>query len=100
MARRFLKTSPLFLAAAALAYAPWWSVLWQGIRSQAMSEPPAFRLERVWRLFSYFGFGPSDWYPLGAAGVFFVLLTLAGVLIAIARRRVRFPTLRGPGGLR
>jgi hypothetical protein len=64
-----------------------------------MSQPPVLELRRIWRLFSYVGFGPTDWHPLGAAGVFFVVLTLAGVLMALAGRRLRFIIAWGIGGL-
>ncbi len=76
-ARKFLRFSPLFVGTIAIAYLPWWSVLLRAIRSPPFSQPPTLGLARAGRLFSYFGFGPADWYPLGRAGFFFIAVTAA-----------------------
>ncbi|MGE5278945.1 MAG: hypothetical protein ACM3SU_18280 [Acidobacteriota bacterium] len=89
-ARRFLLWSPAFIAAVAVGYLPWWSVLLRAIRSPANSAPPDFGMVRLVRWFSYFGFSGWDQTSLGAAGLLFLILSLTGAVIASRRPRLRF----------
>ncbi|MFY9551661.1 MAG: glycosyltransferase family 39 protein [Thermoanaerobaculia bacterium] len=89
-ARRLLIWSPAFALAVGVAYIPWWPMLWRAIHAPAISAPPALSFRRVGRVFSYFGFGFHDWYPLGAAGAFFIALVLLGSVLAVAKYRLRF----------
>ena len=99
LARRFLLWSPLFASAVAIAYSPWWPVFLRALRSRPMSSAPDFGWERVTRLFSYFGFGPRDWAPLGIAGVFFLALSAFGGALALRTPRLRFLLVWAFGGL-
>ncbi len=98
-ARRFLRTSPLFAAALWLGYLPWWSTFLTGLRSPAVGAVPAFSAARVVRFFSFFGFGHSDWQPLGVSGFLFVAGTIFGAVLACRREGARFAVAWAAGGL-
>ncbi len=98
-ARKFLRASPLFIGAIAVAYLPWLSVLLRATRSAPFSGSPVLEWSRASRLFSYFGFGPADWYPLGRAGLLFMAVTAVGAALAAIRPRLRFLLVWGFGGL-
>lgn len=99
VARKFLRASPLFIGAIAVAYFPWWGVLLRATRSAPFSGSPVLEWSRASRLFSYFGFGPADWYPLGRAGLLFMAVTAVGAALAAIRPRLRFLLVWGFGGL-
>jgi hypothetical protein len=90
VARRLLLWSPALLALVAVAYLPWLPVVWRSLAIPPFSTPPVFVFRRVTRLFSYFGFGFHDWYPLGRAGALFIALVVIGSFLAVARYRLRF----------
>ena len=89
-ARRFLLWSPAFIAAVAVGYFPWWSVLLRAIRSPADSAPPGFGFARLIRWFSYFGFTGQDGASLGGAELLFLALSVTGAVVASRRPRLRF----------
>ncbi len=64
-----------------------------------MSSAPGYGWNRVARLLSYFGFGPRDWYPLGLAGLMFLLLVVYGGAVAWRTPRLRFLLVWAFGGL-
>lgn len=90
VARRLLLWSPGLVLIIAVAYLPWLPVVWRSLAIPPFSTPPAFAVERVTRLFSFFGFGFHDWYPLGRPGALFIALVLGGSILAVARYRLRF----------
>lgn len=89
-ARRLLVWSPALIVLMAASYAPWLPLVWRSMGSPALSTPPVFAVRRIGRLFSYFGFGFHDWYPLGLPGVFFIALVVGGAILAFWKYRLRF----------
>ncbi len=89
-ARRLLWWSPGLLLIIAVAYLPWLAPVWQLLGAPPFTPPPVFAARRVARLFSYFGFGFHDWYPLGRAGVLFIALVAGGGILAVSKYRLRF----------
>ncbi len=98
-ARRFLRMSPLFAAALWLGYLPWWRTFLIGLRSPAVGTVPAFSAARVVRFFSFFGFGHSDWQPLGVPGFLFLGGTILGAALAGRKEGARFLLAWSAGGL-
>jgi hypothetical protein len=89
-ARRLLRLSPALILFIAVAYLPWLPIVWRSMSVPPFATPPAFSVQRVARLFSYFGFGFHDWYPLGRPGALFVALVAGGVILAATKYRLRF----------
>jgi hypothetical protein len=89
-AMRFLRWSPVLACAVAAAYAPWWSVYLRAMKAAPFTSPPSLGWSRVVRLASYFGFGPSDWYPLGKAGILFSGAVALGLVVSVTTPRLRF----------
>jgi hypothetical protein len=89
-ARRLLRWSPAWIAIIAVAYLPWLPVVWRLLAAPSFTTPPVFAVQRVARLFSYFGFGFHDWYPLGWPGALFIALVAGGAILAVTRYRLRF----------
>lgn len=98
-ARRFWTWSPLFAAALAFAYVPWWPVVLRVLRSSPMSQASPWGWNRIGRWISYFGFGARDWEPLGPGGILFAILVVAGGILALKTTRLRFLLVWGFGGL-
>jgi predicted membrane-bound mannosyltransferase len=89
-ARQLLRWSPGLILIVAMAYMPWLPLAWRSMGAAPISTPPVFAGERVWRWFSYFGFGFHDWYPLGWPGAFFIALAVGGAVLTLAKYRLRF----------
>jgi hypothetical protein len=89
-ARRLLSWSPALIVLIALAYLPWLPAVWALLKAPPFTTPPTFAFRRVARLFSYFGFGFHDWYPLGWPGTLFIALVVGGAILAVAKYRLRF----------
>jgi 4-amino-4-deoxy-L-arabinose transferase-like glycosyltransferase len=89
-ARRLLRWSPALILLIALVYLPWLPPVWRLLKAPPFTPPPAFAVPRVSRLFSYFGFGFHDWYPLGRPGALFIALVAAGAILAVTTYRLRF----------
>ena len=89
-ARRLLRWSPALILLIAVAYLPWLPIVWRSMGVPPFTTPPAFSVQRVARLFSYFGFGFHDWYPLGRPGALFVALVAGGAILAATKYRLRF----------
>lgn len=98
-ARRFLRWSPAFAGAVAIAYMPWLPAFLRAVRSKPLGSSPGFGVNRVGRLLSYFGFASADWTPLGAAGLFFLGLLALGGIHAWRTPRLRSLLIWGLGGL-
>jgi dolichyl-phosphate-mannose-protein mannosyltransferase len=98
-ARSFVKWSPLYAAALALAYVPWWPVILRVLRSSPMSQASPWGWNRIARWISYFGFGSRDWEPLGPGGILFAILVAAGGILALKTSRLRFLLVWGFAGL-
>jgi hypothetical protein len=97
-ARRFLARSPLFLGALVVGYLPWLPTFWKALQQPAMSTAPVWSIRRIGRFVSYFGFAPRDAHPLGYADLFFAVLLVGGVIVAVLRPRLRFLIVWGIGG--
>jgi hypothetical protein len=98
-ARRFGLFSPVFAVALWVGYLPWWPVVMHAIRHRVVGDRPPMDLVRITRFFSYYGFSGLDWHPLGLSGGLFLLLVVAGSIIALRRQRLRFLFAWGVGGL-
>jgi len=98
-ARRFLMWSPLFLAALFVAYLPWWPYALEATRRAPMAALVAASWQRWDRILSFFAFAPIDGHLLGRKGPFFLLLVVAGAVLAWKRRGSRFLVAWGIGGL-
>jgi hypothetical protein len=98
-ARRFLMWSPLFLAALFVAYLPWWPYVLEATRRAPMAAPATASWQRWNRILSFFAFAPIDGHLLGRKGPFFLLLVIAGAVLAWKRRGSRFLVAWGVGGL-
>lgn len=89
-ARLLLMWSPALIVIIAASYSPWLPLVWRSMGSPPFSPPPVFAVRRIGRLFSYFGFGFHDWYPLGLRGAFFIALVVGGAALALRKYRLRF----------
>jgi hypothetical protein len=89
-AQRLLQWSPILIVIIAVGYLPWLPSFWRILGAPPFTPPPAFEIKRVARLFSYFGFGFHDWYPLGRPGALFIALVAGGALLATRKYRLRF----------
>lgn len=98
-ARRLALWSPVLASASAAAYLPWSSVFLRAWKAAPLSSPPAWGWERLTRLVSYFGFAPSDWYPLGKPGILFIVVLASGLAISLITPRPRFLAAWALGGL-
>lgn len=98
-ARRFLRASPLFVFLLWLSYLPWWPVFVEASRRPAMAARTPLSISRAGRILSFMAFAPDDGYPLGPAGLFFLLLGAVGAGIALSKRGLRFLLAWGVGGL-
>ena len=98
-ARRFLLASPLFCAALAAAYLPWWPVVLEAARRPPMAARAPMTLARADRVFSFFLFAPDGGYPLRLPGTAYLLVVLAGAIVAAARPRLRFLLAWSLGGI-
>ena len=87
---RLLWLSPGLLLLMALAFLPWLRALVGLLGAPPFTPPPVFAVKRVARLFSYFGFGFHDWYPLGRPGALFIVLAAGGAVLAATKYRLRF----------
>jgi hypothetical protein len=82
--------SPGLILIIGLAFLPWLPAFWGLLGAPPFTPPPVFAIKRVARLFSYFGFGFHDWYPLGRPGVLFIALVAGGAVLALRKYRLRF----------
>ncbi len=98
-ARRFLARSPFFVAALAIGYAPWLTVLWRALQQQLMTTPPEWAVHRVARFVSYFGFGPRDAFPAGYPDLLFAASVVGGVILACRAPGLRFLIVWGILGI-
>ncbi len=98
-ARRFLVRSPLFCAALAAAYLPWWPVVLEAARRPPMAGRAPLTLARADRTFSFFLFAPDGGYPLGAGGALYLVVVLIGAVRAAARPGLRFLLAWSLGGI-
>ena len=99
-ARRFLKRSPVLVAAVAVGFLPWWPVLLRAFGLPPDSGPPGpFGAARVTRWFAYFGFRGLDISNFGGAELLFALLVAAGGIAAWRRPRLRFALVWSFAGL-
>ena len=89
-ARRFLAGSPLFLAALAAGYVPWLPVLRIAAGRVPPSPPPELTVQRLGVLAAFFSFASREGEPPGLAGVIFAAIVVAGIVVAIRRRGLRF----------
>ncbi|MDQ5858185.1 MAG: glycosyltransferase family 39 protein [Acidobacteriota bacterium] len=89
-ARKFLAWSPAFAATLFIAYLPWWPVVLEAARRPPPVPAPPMAWDRLTRLLSFFAFAPDDGQPLGRKGPFYLLLVLAGLVIAWRRPKLRF----------
>ncbi|MEP6800720.1 MAG: glycosyltransferase family 39 protein [Acidobacteriota bacterium] len=98
-ARRFLLTSPLFCAALAAAYLPWWPVVLEASRRPPIAARAPVTLARADRVFSFFLFAPDGGHPLQTPGTLYLLVVLFGAVVAAARDRLRFLLAWAFGGI-
>ncbi|HSE62889.1 MAG TPA: glycosyltransferase family 39 protein [Thermoanaerobaculia bacterium] len=98
-ARRFLIWSPAFVAALAVAYLPWWPVVFEAARRPSPVPHPRMTWERMGRLFSFFSFAPDDGHPLGMKGPLYLLLVALGLRTAFRRPNLRFLLVWSIAGL-
>jgi hypothetical protein len=97
--RRFLIWSPVFAAAIAVGYLPWWPTLIRAMRSSPMTTAPALSIRRLGRYISYFGFGPRDAVPLQLSDAIFLGAMVFGFIAAWRTPRLRFLLPWGIGGV-
>ncbi|HYK43167.1 MAG TPA: glycosyltransferase family 39 protein [Thermoanaerobaculia bacterium] len=97
-ARRFLLWSPAFAGTLFLAYLPWWPVVVEAGRRPPMAAAAPLTLARADRTVSFFLFATEGDQPLGIAGALYLVLILAGLMIAIRRPGTRFLAAWSLGG--
>ena len=98
-ARRFLAWSPLFGALLFVGYLPWWPVVLDVARRAPVSPRNPLTLARADRVLSFFAFAPWDGEPLGPAGLAYLALALAGLVVAARTPRARFLAVWAVAGL-
>jgi hypothetical protein len=98
-ARRFAAWSPAFVLALAVAYMPWWPVLRTAMTRPPLEASPPASLARFGRILGFFAFAPDDGRPIGAADGILLALIGAGVVLALATRRLRCVAVWGIGGV-
>ncbi len=89
-ARRFLRTSPVFVAALWVAYLPWWPVVVAASRRPPVGLNPPLTFARMGQTLSFFAFTATEGQGPGALGIFFGVLCAAGLVLALRRASTTF----------